>query len=123
MLIYLYPQHIQYYIIMSIKPGKSIMKSSRSRTFNFFENDGSFRPIPGPRSTKKAKFSQKSRMQEFGEHNTPSSIKKIGAGNTVIPTLKLVGYESNGMPIYENVETPKYIKQKGSTKHPKSHHH
>jgi hypothetical protein len=106
---------------MSIKAGKSIMKSSRSQKFNFFENDGSFRPIPGPK-TKKARFSQKSRMQEFRANNMPSSIKKIGSGNTVIPTLKLVGYESNGKPIYENVETPKHIKQKGSTKHPKSHH-
>ncbi len=102
--------------------GKSIMKSSRSQKFDFFANDGSFRPIPGPK-TKKARFSQKSRMQEFGANNTPSSIKKIGAGNTVIPTLRLVGYESNGMPIYENVETPKHIKHKGSTKHPKSQHH
>jgi hypothetical protein len=90
---------------MRSSAGKSIIKSSRSQKFSFFDRD--FRPIPGPK-TKKARISQKSRMQEFNANNMPSSIKKIDAGNTIIPTLKLVGYEANGMPIYENRNTQVY---------------
>jgi hypothetical protein len=81
--------------------------------------DRDFRPIPGS-DVKKTNFGSKSRLQEFSPNNEPSKIKKIGAGNVAVPTLRLVGYTPEGEPIYDNAETPKYIKQLGNTKHPKS---
>lgn len=77
---------------------------------NTFDID--FRPIPGPR------FELQSRMQEFNENNEPSKIKKIGDGNLAVPIQRLVGYTSEGAPIY--AATPKAMKKRGSTKHPKS---
>ncbi len=77
---------------------------------NKFDID--FRPIPGPR------FELQSRMQEFNENNEPSKIKKIGDGNLAVPIQRLVGYTPEGAPIY--AATPKAMKKRGSTKHPKS---
>jgi len=77
---------------------------------NTFDID--FRPIPGPR------FELQSRMQEFKENNEPSKIKKIGDGNLAVPIQRLVGYTPEGAPIY--AATPKAMKKRGSTKHPKS---
>lgn len=81
--------------------------------------DRDFRPIPGS-DVKKIKFGSKSRLQEFSPNNEPSKITKIGVDNVAVPTLRLVGYTPEGAPIYDNVETPKYMKKLGSTKHPKS---